>query len=254
VELIANCDRFAKLKHSSALPLIFTLHSWLAIVIILHIFICIMHILDDCTSRLLFGKTRRGVLTLLLENPGQDYYMGEIARSLGLVPGAIQRELAQLVEAEIITRRKRGVQVFFQANTECPIHLELRNIVTKTSGLILAIQTALVPLNDHLSLAVVFGSFASGQQTPGSDVDLLIVGDVEYADVIAALTPVEDRSGREINPTVYSPEEFNSKRTKHNPFIQTIVSGPRIELIGHLDDSRRLGSGRVAKAPRLKPR
>jgi len=210
--------------------------------------------IDDRTSGLLFGKTRRGVLTLLLENPGQDYYMGEIAKALGVLPGAIQRELAQLVDAGIITRRKRGMQVFFQANSECPIHLELRNIITKTSGLILAIQTALIPLKDHLSLAAVYGSFASGQQTPSSDVDLLIVGDVEYADVIAALSQVEDRTGREINPTVYSAEEFTSKRAKRSPFIETILSGPRIELIGHFDDARRLGSGRVAKTPRRRPR
>lgn len=213
-----------------------------------------MHLIDDPTPLLLFGKTRRAILTLLLENPGRDYYMGEIAKSFGWVPGAIQRELAQLVEVGIITRRKRGLQVFFQANSECSIYLELRNIVTKTSGLILSIQTALLPFKDQVRVAAVFGSYAAGQQSPKSDVDLLIVGDVEYTDVIAALAPVEDRAGREINPTVYSPQEFNSKRAKHNPFIETIVSGPRIGLIGRLDDARRLGAGRVAPPPRRKSR
>ncbi len=213
-----------------------------------------MHIIEDQSASVLFGKTRRGVLTLLLENPDHDFYMGEIASVLGVVPGAIQRELAKLVGAGILTRRKRGKQVYFQADRECPIFPELRRMVTKTSGLIMSLQAALNPLREQIRLALVYGSFASGEQGRSSDVDLLVVGEISYADVIAVLTPVEDRAGREINPTVYSSREFAAKMGRGNRFVQTLLAGPTLPLIGRALDAERLADSRVAASSPRKPR
>jgi DNA-binding transcriptional ArsR family regulator len=82
----------------------------------------------------LFGKTRRAVLNLLFGHPDEAFYLRQITRTVGLGVGTVQRELAQLVGAEILTQRRQGNQVYFQANTATPIYQELRSIVTKTTG------------------------------------------------------------------------------------------------------------------------
>ena len=51
----------------------------------------------------------------------------------------------------------------------------------------------------------MYGSIARGEETSSSDVDLMVVGEVSFADVVSALNESEAKLGREFNPTVYGP-------------------------------------------------
>ena len=62
---------------------------------------------DQLTS-VLFGKTRRAVLALLLTNSQESFYLRQIVRSAGLGQGTVQRELQHLTEASILLRRQQG--------------------------------------------------------------------------------------------------------------------------------------------------
>src|ERR1035438_2433809 len=88
----------------------------------------------DYPATVLFGKTRRAVLSLLYGHPTETYYRHEIARISGTGLGAAQREMGQLTAAGIVARRVSGRQVYFQANPKSPIFADLRNIVRKTFG------------------------------------------------------------------------------------------------------------------------
>lgn len=82
----------------------------------------------------LFGKTRLRVLAILFSQVDQSFYLREIARQTGTGLGAVQRELAGLSEARIIRRSARGNQVLFQANPDCPVFAELRDLMAKLVG------------------------------------------------------------------------------------------------------------------------
>lgn len=186
----------------------------------------------ELVSSALFGKARRAVLGLLLGHPDETFYLRQIVRLLHVGQGAVQRELGRLVEAGIVWRSRRGNQVCFQANPRCPIFGELRGIVLKTVGLGDVLRSALAPLAGRIQFAFVYGSIARGEPTAASDIDLCIVGDVSFGEIVAALAPAQEALGWEVNPTVYPPAEYAAKLAERHPFVSNIVRGPRIILIG----------------------
>ncbi len=181
----------------------------------------------------LFGKTRRAVLALLYGHPDESFYLRQIARTTGAGMGALQRELKQLAAAGVIQRSEIGQQAFFKANADCPVFQELRNLIIKTFGVADVLRAALSPQADKIQTAFIFGSMVSGDIKQGSDLDVMVIGKIKFAGVVAALSPAQETLAREINPSVYPPEEFRSKLAEGHHFLKTILSAPKIFLIGN---------------------
>jgi predicted nucleotidyltransferase len=203
-------------------------------------------------ASLLFGAYRREVLALLLLHPDASLHVREIARLTGKVPGTLLRELNQLADAGVLSRRPVGNQVHFQANPACPIYDELRSILKKTSGLADVLRQALEPLGGKVKAAFVYGSMARGDERAGSDVDLMVVGEARLEEVVQALAPAHEVLRREINPNVYRTAEFSQKLAEAEPFLQRVMQDRKIYLIGGEDDFRKPASHR--KAPRSRRR
>ena len=146
--------------------------------------------------------------------------------------GAVQRELKKLSEAGIIRRIVLGRQVYYQAKPECPVYAELRNMVVKTIGIGDVLRAALVPLADRIRVAFLFGSLVRGGQRSSSDVDVIVVGNVTFGEVVSALGRVQETIRREINPLVYPPEEFRSKLAADHHFLKKALEGTKFFLIG----------------------
>jgi predicted nucleotidyltransferase len=195
---------------------------------------------------LLFGAYRRDVLSLLLLHPGESYHVREIARITGRPANTLYRELAALAEAGLLVRSSRGNQVHYQANTSSPIYEDLRSILKKTTGIADVLREALSPLSDRIRTAFVYGSVASGKEGPGSDVDIMIVGDIKFQDAVDALAPAEKTLRREINPHVYSVRDFRTKAAKES-FLRRVLQEPKILLMGDLDELEKPRGHRAAK-------
>src|SRR6202043_2563920 len=82
---------------------------------------------------LLFGQTRRSVLTLLYGHADETFYLRQIARLVERSVGAVQREVRQLSDAGLITRNVRGNQVLYQVNPKSPVFKELKSLILKTA-------------------------------------------------------------------------------------------------------------------------
>jgi len=186
----------------------------------------------DRLSATLFGKTRRAVLALLYSHVEEPFYLRQIARTAGGGLGAVQRELKKLSEAGIIRRTVRGRQVYYQANPECPVYSELKSLVVKTVGVGDVLRAALVPLSDRINVAFLFGSLARGGERSSSDADVMIVGDVTFAEVVSVLGRAQETVRREINPLVYPPEEFQFKLTADHHFLKKVLEESKFFLIG----------------------
>jgi predicted nucleotidyltransferase len=191
-------------------------------------------------SGTLFGKTRRAVLSLLYGHPDESFYLRQLARLAGVGMGSIQRELRQLAEAGIIRRFHIGRQVFFQSNPDCPVYSELKSLVVKTIGAGDVIRGALLPLAGKIRLAFIFGSMARGRGRRDSDIDVMIVGQVDFAQVVEALSPAQDTLAREINPTVYPQAEFIAKAKKGNHFLMSVLDSEKFFLIGDSNELTKL--------------
>ena len=204
----------------------------------------------DRLSETLFSRNRRAVLGLLYGRPDQEFYLRQIVRAAGGGHGAVQRELKQLSDAGIIRRTLRGSQVYFQADAECPIFAELKAVIVKTAGVADVLRTALAPLGNRIRLALLYGSMARSQQSVRSDVDVLVVGDVEFREVVAAMAEAQSQLGREVNPTVYGVDEFRAKIAARHHFLQSVLEKEKVFLIGDQRELERLATERLADGAR----
>jgi len=181
----------------------------------------------------LFSTTQQRVVAFLFGQPDRSFFATELIRLAGGGSGAVQRELARLVDSGLVTTSRMGTQKHYQANPESPIFTELCAIAQKTVGLAEPLKDALVPLAERIKAAFVFGSVAKRSDTTASDIDVLVLSDsVDYADVFAALQPAETKLGRTVNPTVYTPANWRRKRRDGNAFAVKVAGQPKIFLIG----------------------
>ncbi len=187
-------------------------------------------------SDLLFNDYRRKVLGLLLLHPEEAYHVREIARLTNTNAGTLHRELSKLAEGGILLKSSRGNQVSYQANRDGIIFNELASILRKTSGVADVLKDALQPVANQINVALVFGSVASGKATTGSDIDLLIVGSLDYTSAVSALYHAQDILGREINPKLYTASEWKAAIKKNSAFIREILEQPVIQVIGDISD------------------
>lgn len=196
---------------------------------------------------LLFGTYRQRVLSLLLLHPDSSYYVRELARLTGTSAGTLHKELTRLAQAGLLLRQEQGNQVRYQANQACPVFPELAGLFRKTSGLVDVLADALRSLAD-ISLAFVFGSMARGDEQPGSDVDLMVIGSPAFGDVVKALYPAQEILQREINPVIYSPQEAVGRIAAGDSFIRELLAKPKLWVIGTEHDLGKLvGDSQAAK-------
>ena len=187
-------------------------------------------------SDLLFpNQYRRKVLGLLLMRPEQQIHLRELARVIGAAPGTLKKELDALCEAGLLRAERVGNQVRFCANTAHPVFPELQALIRKTIGLADALRLSLAPLAGRIDAAFVFGSRASGTESAGSDIDLMVVGDAGFAEIVDVTYAAQATLGREINPKVMSASEWQTKKAERNAFLQDVLNKPRIMLIGDAD-------------------
>lgn len=191
-------------------------------------------------ASLLFTAYRQRVLGLLLLHPERAYHLREIARLTATQPGTLARELNKLVEAGVLARQKVGNQLQYSADRQCPVFEELASILRKTSGLSEVLAEALLPLAERIDMAFVFGSMASGQTRASSDIDLLLIGDLGFAEAVAALYPLQETLAREINPKIYRLEEWRQSLREQSGFIRDVLGKPKLFIIGSEAELERL--------------
>lgn len=202
--------------------------------------------MHDPMLELLFSEYRRKVLSLLFIEAGQAFHVREIARRTATQAGTLHKELSRLAEGGILLRQRQGNQICYQANADCLIFPELAAIFRKTCGPAARLRQVLTGFGEDIERAFIFGSVASGKATAASDIDVLIVGKLSFTDIIQAVYPLQATLGREINPKLYSPEEWRAALAENSAFIQDIMQKPQLWIAGDKDDagqSGRAGTG-----------
>ena len=186
-------------------------------------------------ASVLFSSTRQRLLSALLLNSHQPIYATELANHFGVRPSTLQRDLAKFTQAGILKMSRSGNRTYFQANEECPVFPELRSLLIKTSGLVDVLHGELAPLAPKIKVAAVYGSIATGTETSGSDIDLLIIGSVKMIDLSPLLEQATGKLRRQINPTLYTPDEF-SQKARNSHFVQSVLGKPLLFVLGSNSD------------------
>jgi predicted nucleotidyltransferase len=185
----------------------------------------------------LFSATQQRVLARFFGHPERSYYANELISATGGGSGAIQREIAKLERSGLIVAERRGSQKHYKANTDSPLFQELRGIVLKTIGLAGPLREALEPHTDKIKAAFVYGSVAKREDTASSDIDLMIVSDeLDFATLVKSLISLEEKLEREVNPNVFTSDEFSRRRGEPDGFISRVLDQPKLWIVGSEDD------------------
>lgn len=73
---------------------------------------------------------------------------------------------------------------------------------------------------DSVEEVILFGSYARGDYNEESDIDVLIVGDVDFDELMDVVTDILLKHGELISPVVIKPEEF---KRREDSFIKTVL-------------------------------
>ena len=179
---------------------------------------------------------RRKIILLFVYHQQKEFYLSEIARTVGTTAGTAQRELNKLLGLDLLIFQKKGNLSLFRLNRSCALLPEIEAIIRKTVGIEVELKKELAKI-ESISFAFLYGSYARGNWKSDSDIDLFIVGQPKEDDVYRAVRKVEDATGREINYHIASEAEF-AENIKIKAFYKEISIKP-LMLIGSIDEFKK---------------
>jgi predicted nucleotidyltransferase len=194
----------------------------------------------DILSQILSSKVRAAILRHLFGVKVVELHMREIQRVVGCTIGPIQSELKKLLALQLVKARRNGNRLYYSANQEHQLYSDIRSMVLKTSGLGDYLKELFSQLDD-IEAAFIFGSIASGEDTVASDIDLMVIGTIGLRALTALLVDFRARIGRELNPHVFTREEFIKRRMDGEHFISKVISSPMLFVKGTDNDLIKMG-------------
>jgi len=177
---------------------------------------------------------RAKLLSTLFLSPVQDRNAWELSQSLKESYSAIWKELKRLEEVGILTSKLIGNAKAYQVNPKCPISPELRSIILKTEGIGGVIQKKLTTMGD-VRKAFIYGSFATGEADAHSDIDLMVIGEINLEEFSDMISETERELNRPINYVIFSEIEWNEKLANEEPFAINVNQSDKIILVGGED-------------------
>ena len=190
------------------------------------------------TDIALFGESavRREILRTFFARPGIVRHVRELARELGWSATIVGQELDRLERTGILTSERIGRARRYRVDDQSPIASEIRSLVQKTIGVEARIRDAIADLAG-IEEAFLYGSYARGDDRATSDLDLLVIGQVDQERLSEQLTDVERELGRDVNVTSYERGELERLRKEGDLFIGRVFEGSRVSLIGGEDET-----------------
>ena len=177
------------------------------------------------------SRVRAKLIKIFLKKPKEMYYVRELTRSSKEEINAVRRELAHMHEKGMVKSEPRGNRLYYQFRDSYPFYPELIAIVAKTTSLGKQIINNRSKLG-FIKFAFLSTKFVRGDKKTGSEVDLVIIGKVIMPQVALIVKDYETEHETEVNYSCMTEEEFSYRLNRKDPFINSILTQPRIMLIG----------------------
>ena len=188
-------------------------------------------------ERLLGSRLRARVIGWLFTHTDERYYVRQLTALLGEDSTNLSRELARLESLGVLLSAREGRQKYYRANPDSSMFDELKSLAVKTAGAVDVLRRALEEHQEDIQAAFVFGSFARQEQTADSDIDVMIVGDVDGVALQPSISRAESELRRTINYSLLSRKEYREQLNRGEGFLSTVLEGPTLMVTGALDDA-----------------
>jgi predicted nucleotidyltransferase len=190
-------------------------------------------------AEILSSRARAEIFRLLFSGTVEELHVREIERRSGLNESTIRQELHKLVRLDLVQSRRDSNRLYYRAKIENPLYPEIQNLVLKTSGMSDVLRSALK--DTRIRVAFVFGSIAHGEEKSGSDVDLMVIGQLRLRDLSRLLSGIEKKIGREVNPHILREDEFRKRIREKEYFVSSIMESSKIFVIGSQSELEAMG-------------
>ncbi|MFA6973864.1 MAG: hypothetical protein WC238_03985 [Parcubacteria group bacterium] len=191
----------------------------------------------------LFGsKEKTRLLRFFLQNPEQEYSIGEIAKRNMLVAKKMKKELDNLAKIKFIHIHTKKGKKYFILNQNFVFYPELKNLVSKDN--IYPQSKSLSRIKDlgSIKLAVISGAFINYGK---SKADMILVGDgISRAKLKNLMDNLEAEIGKEVDFVMMNGEEFKYRLNMLDKFILEFLEGPHEEVINKMTGLRQFIANR----------
>ncbi len=189
-------------------------------------------------KRLFTSNTRIQLLEIFLLKSDAEFHISALARMVNNIPINVQKELKNLQLAGLLESRKQGNMVLYKLRKESPIAEDLMRIFLKTESIGKEILTKL-PDKEKIRYALIYGSFAKGTESSSSDIDLLMIGEIDEDSILKSMQKIEKRIGHTINYILWTEKEFAQKIREGITLIREILKTPVIMIVGDENEFKR---------------
>lgn len=187
-------------------------------------------------KELFISKTRVKLFETFLSDPNQMYHVRDLVRKTGDEINAVRRELARMEEIGMVKKEPRGNRIYFWFRKDYQYYPELLSLVAKNTGLGINLIKNKAKLG-KVVLIMFSGRFVRHQPRKSPDeVDVLVVGDVIMPELNALIHAEEVRRDQPINYTPMTEEELKFRRSRRDPFLQSLLLSPRVIILGTEED------------------
>jgi predicted nucleotidyltransferase len=156
------------------------------------------------------------VVRYILNHPTSKTHLREIARQTNYSPAGARKALKNLLKLGFVTETPGRAITLYAANTKSPLWLPLKRTTNMLSLYDAGLIEQLVDEYEEPQAIILFGSYARGDDTEKSDIDIAIVTDNEHE---PDLTIQEKRLGHKINIITFQP------KTAEKEFLNNIANG-----------------------------
>ena len=177
------------------------------------------------------------LLALLLLQSERSWTLQELADALAAPQSSVHRELRRAEDSGIIRRDAGSRPHRFRGAADEPLYEPLATLLRRSVGVEEQLRDALEG-RDVLA-AVIYGSWVGGARRADSDIDVLVVGDVDLRELRREVRPIGKSAGRTIDLTVLAPGEFRGLVADRSSFARRVLEGPTTLLVGDLESLAR---------------
>jgi hypothetical protein len=181
---------------------------------------------------LFVSKVRVKLLKIFLSQPQEIFYVRELVRLCGEEINAVRRELLRLETRGLVKKEPRANRLYYQFVKNYPFYQELLSLTAKSTGLGAQIIKEKNKLG-QIKFAMLSGRFVRFMPRKSEeDIDLLLVGQINLAELNRLVREAESQREKEINYAPMTPDEFIFRKSRRDPFLLRILMGGRVMLIG----------------------
>ncbi len=196
-------------------------------------------------DKLFSSKARVEVLKLFLFNPEDSFYQRQISAITHQSIRGVQREVEKLHSLGVIEKTTQGNRVYYKINRNCAIFEELKNILFKSVGIAKVLKDNLK--RNGIKVAFIYGSYAKGEESLVSDIDLMVIGDISSRELSGILSKPKRELMREVNYVVFPVQEFIKRIKQKDHFLKSVLKDKKMFIVGDNDALKAIIESRKVK-------